>query len=120
MIEDDVVHAFNNRMTVDLNNIKKMTPSQLDKVKMTGSQAEALMRNRDFALFIHQFKFEKLDMLGDITGFTPEDDARRIAISHQIAGIDEFVKLLKRAAYFKDRVVSQQSKAVDPDPTLEE
>jgi uncharacterized protein YutE (UPF0331/DUF86 family) len=119
MIKDEVIDAFNNRMTVDLNNIKKMTPSQLDKVKMTGSQAEALMKNREFALFIHQFKFEKLDMLSEVAGFTPEDDARRIAISHQIAGLDEFVKSLKRAVYFRDRVVSQQTK-VDPGTNLEE
>jgi prephenate dehydratase len=120
MIRDEVVEAFNNRMTVDLNVIKKMSPAQLDKIKTVGSQAEALMQNRDFAQFVHQFKFEKLDNLAEVAGYTPEDDTRRIAISHQIAGIDEFVKSLKRAIYFRDRVVSQQSKIVGPDSILEE
>jgi superoxide dismutase len=119
MIRDDVVDAFNNRMTVDLNNIKKMAPGQLDKVKSTGSQAEALLKNRELAIFIHQFKFERLDVLSEITGHTAEDNQLRIAISNQIAGVDEFVKTLKRAVYFKDRVVSQQTKT-GPDSTIEE
>jgi hypothetical protein len=113
MISNDVVEAFNNRLTVDLNNIKKMTPSQLDKVKMVGAQADALLKNRDFAQFVHQFKFERLDVLSEMTGYTPEDDAKRVALTHQIAGVDEFVKSLKRAVYFMNRVVSQQTQ-VDP------
>ena len=108
MIDNAVIESFNNRLTVDLNNIKKMTPAQLDKVKSVGSQADALLKNRDFALFIHQFKFEKLDALSEVTGYTPEDNEARIAIAHQLAGIDDFVKSLKRAAYFRDRVLAQQ------------
>ena len=56
MIDNTVIESFNNRLTVDLNNIKKMTPAQLDRVKSVGSQADALLKNRDFAQFIHQFK----------------------------------------------------------------
>ena len=94
MIDNTVIESFNNRLTVDLNNIKKMTPAQLDRVKSVGSQADALLKNRDFAQFIHQFKFEKLDALCEVTGFTPEDNETRIAISHQITGIDDFIKSL--------------------------
>lgn len=119
MIIDGVVEAFNNRMTVDLNNIKKMTPAQHDKLKHTGSQAEALLKNRELAIFIHQFKFERLDVLSEINGHTADDNALRVAIANQIAGIDEFVKSLKRAVYFRDRVVSQQTKS-DPGTNLEE
>jgi superoxide dismutase len=91
----------------------------LDKIKSVGSQAEALLKNRELGIFVHQFKFDRLDTLGEINGHTAEDNQLRVAISNQIAGLDEFVKSLKRAVYFRDRVVSQQANAV-PDSTLEE
>ena len=37
MIQDDVVEAFNTRMTVDLNNYKKFTPAKRDQDKKYGS-----------------------------------------------------------------------------------
>jgi hypothetical protein len=115
MLTQDTIDAFNNRLTIDLNSIKKMTPAQLDKVKHQGSQAEALLANRDFALFVHTFKFERMDQISEIQNHTEEDNTKRIAIANQIAGVDEFVKSLRRAVYFKDRVVSQQNKdSVDP------
>ena len=109
MIENDVIEAFNKRLTVDLNNIKKMTPGQLDRVKDIGSQAENLLKNKDFAYFIHSYKFECVDALTTIGGHTAEDDALRVAVSNQLTGVDEFVKTLKRAVYYKNRVVSQQT-----------
>ena len=109
MIDDTVVEAFNRRLTVDLNTIKTMTPSQLDRVKELGSQAENLLRNKDFAYFVHTFKFERADILAEIAGHAQDDNSTRVAISNQLAGIDEFVKSLKRAIYFKNRVVSQQT-----------
>ena len=116
MIDKEVIDAFNARPRVDLNNIKKMTPSELDKVKTWGSTAESLLKNRDFAMFVHQFKFEMIDVLAEVRTHTTDDNATRIALSNQLAGIDGFVSMLKRAVYFKDRVVSQQqSKLNDPD-----
>jgi hypothetical protein len=109
MIEDSAIEAFNKRLTVDLNNIKKMTPQQLDRVKDVGSQAENLLKNKDFAYFVHSFKFDRVDVLTEIAGQTPEDNSLRVAISNQLTGVDEFVKSLKRAVYFKNRVVSQQT-----------
>jgi len=109
MIEDSAIEAFNKRLTVDLNNIKKMTPAQLDRVKEMGSQAENLLKNKDFAFFIHSFKFECVDVLTEIGTHTVEDNAQRVAISNQLAGIDGFIKSLKRAVYFRNRVVSQQT-----------
>jgi len=109
MIENDVVEAFNKRMTVDLNNIKSMTPAQLDRVKDMGSQAENLLKNKEFAYFVHTFKFERVDVLTDIAGHSEEDNSLRVALSNQLTGVDEFVKSLKRAVYFKNRVVSQQT-----------
>ena len=108
MLTEDTIEAFNNRLTVDLNNIKKMSPAQQDKVKSVGSQAEALLANKNLAQFVHTFKFERLDALADIDGHTPEDDKRRIAIAHQIAGVDELIKSLRRAVYFKDKIVTLQ------------
>jgi len=109
MIENEAIEAFNKRLTVDLNNIKKMTPSQLDRVKDLGSQAENLLKNKDFAYFIHSFKFDRVDVLTEIVAHTEVDNNMRVAISNQLAGLDEFVKSLKRAVYFKNRVVSHQT-----------
>ena len=47
MIQDDVVEAFNNRLTANLTNIKTMTPLQLDRVKTVGTAAENLLKNKD-------------------------------------------------------------------------
>jgi len=117
MIENNVVEAFNNRLTIDLNNIKKMTPGQLDRVKELGSQAENLLKNKDFAYFVHTFKFERVDVLAEIPGHTPEENSLRVAVSNQLAGLDEFIKSLKRAIYFKNRVVSHQTgQQVTEDP----
>jgi hypothetical protein len=86
-----------------------MTPAQLDHVKNMGSQAENLLKNKEFAYFVHTFKFERVDVLAEISGHSEEDNALRVAISNQLTGLDEFVKSLKRAVYFKNRVVSQQT-----------
>ena len=110
MISPDTIHAFNTRLNVDLNSIKKMTPSQLDRVKTLGSQAENLLKNKDFAYFIHTYKFECLDVLSEINTHTQDDNAARIAISNQLAGIDGFIKSLKRAVFYKNRVVTSQTK----------
>jgi imidazoleglycerol phosphate synthase glutamine amidotransferase subunit HisH len=109
MIENEAIEAFNKRLTVDLNNIKKMTPGQLDRVKDLGSQAENLLKNKDFAYFVHSFKFDRVDVLTEIVGHSEIDNNMRVAISNQLAGIDEFIKSLKRAVYFKNRVVSHQT-----------
>jgi len=109
MVNDAQVEAFNNRLRVDLNNVKKMTPAQLDKVKTYGSAAENLLANKDFVQFIHHYKFEVLDQLSGISGFLPEDNEKRIAYSNYLAGIDGFIASLQRAKYYKDKVVSQQT-----------
>jgi hypothetical protein len=114
MITEDTIEAFNNRQTVNLNNIKQMTPAQLDRVKIWGLQAEALLKNRDLALFIHQFKFELCDQLAEIQIYTDEADNKRIAISNQLAGIDKFIASLKTAVYYKNRIVTQQNGSTEP------
>jgi hypothetical protein len=113
MIEQATIEAFNSRLTVNLNTIKTMTASQLDQVKAQGSNAEALLKNRDLALFVHQFKFECVDAMSAITGHTPEDNSRRVALTNQLAGIDGFIQALHRAVYMKNRVVTQQSEPAE-------
>lgn len=117
MIRPETIEAFNTRQTVNVNTIKTMTPSQLDGVKNWGSQAEALLKNRDLALFVHQQKFEWCDQLAEIRSHTEEDNNKRISIASKIAGIDDFIAGLQRAVYLKNTVVNQQNK-VDPTDTI--
>jgi len=106
MISEDAVEAYNTRLTIDTSNIKKLTPSQRDAVKSYGSQAEALLKNRDLAMFIHHYKFEISDALANLTGHSPEDNATRIALANNLSGIDGFVTSLKRAIYHKNKIIA--------------
>lgn len=106
MISNDAVDAYNTRLTVDTSNIKKLTPSQRDTVKNYGSQAEALLKNRDLAMFIHHYKFETTDALANLTGHTDVDNTLRIALANNLAGVDAFVTSLKRAIYHKNKVIA--------------
>lgn len=114
MIEQDVIEAFNNRLTANLTNIKTMTPAQLDRVKSIGTSAENLLKNKDFILFIRQFQIESVDAQVDIAGHSTEDNSRRIALSNQLQGIDGFIGLLKRQVHLKNRVVTQQNSSEEP------
>lgn len=109
MIDEDVVAAFNSRVTVDFNNYKKFTPAQRDRAKSYGSDAEALLKNRDLALFVHHFKFDLADSLITITGHTADDNARRVAVSNQLSGIDAFIASLKRAVIMKNRIIEWEN-----------
>ena len=113
MLTQDTIDAFNTRLTVNLNNIKTMTAGELDRVKAHGSTAEALLKNKDLALFIHQWKFEVMDQLTAVSGHTADDNARRIALTNQLAGIESFVASLQRALYMKNRVVTLQTEPTD-------
>lgn len=106
MIQEDTVDFYNSRLTVDMSQPSKLTASQKDQVKHYGSQAEALLKNRDLAMFVHHFKFTLADELASIRSHQPDDNARRVALSNELAGIDNFVNSLKRAVYLKNRIVS--------------
>lgn len=109
MINEEVVEAYNRRLTVDLSNIKELTASQRDAVKNYGSMAEALIKNRDLAMFIHHYRFEVNDALVSITQHTQEANAERIALANQLAGVDAFVNSLKRAVYKKNRLIAAEN-----------
>jgi hypothetical protein len=104
MINEDSIEFYNSRLTVDLNNIKTMTPGQQDRVRHYGSQAENLLKNKDLAMFVHHFKFQLADELIEVSGHTNDDNQLRIALSNELKGIDHFVSSLKRAVYMKNRL----------------
>jgi hypothetical protein len=106
MIDSNTIDFYNSRLTVDLSQPSKLTTSQKDQVIHYGSLAEALLKNKDLAMFVHHFKFSLADELASIRSHQPDDNARRIALSNELVGIDNFVNSLKRAVYLKNRVVS--------------
>ena len=110
MIQEETVESFNTRLTVDTSDIKRLTPSQRDTIKHYGSQAEALLKNRDMAMFVHHYKFELADNLTNITGHTDVDNRTRIAQANYLSGIDGFVTSLKRAVYQKNKVMAWENK----------
>ena len=109
MIEDTTIEAFNTRMTVDLNNYKKFTPAQRDQAKKYGSDAEALLKNRELALFVHHFKFDLADGLIMIQGHSPDDNSRRVAVANQLTAMDAFIATLKRAVMIKNRILEWET-----------
>jgi hypothetical protein len=108
MISQEAIEAYNTRLTVDTSNAKKLTPSQRDTVKHYGSQAEALLKNRELAMFIHHYKFEITDSLANLTGHSPDDNAARVALANNLSGIDGFVTSLKRAIYHKNKLLAAE------------
>ena len=108
MIDESAISAYNSRLTVSVGDLAALTPARQDAVKQHGSRAEALLRNPDLALFIHQYKFEVCDALAAINTHDSDANQRRVALSNHLAGIDQFVASLQRAVYMKNRVVSQQ------------
>jgi len=104
MIDQNSIEFFNNRLTHDLSNIKNLSPSQQDRIRVYGSQAENLLKNRDLAMFVHHFKFQLADELIEISGHTAEDNTKRIALSNELKGIDSFVSSLKKAVYYKNKL----------------
>ena len=109
MISEEAVDAYNRRLTIDTSNPKKLTPSQRDAVKSYGSLAEALLVNRDLAMFVHHFKFEVNDAMSNIRTHTEEANAERIALANQLSGIDSFVNTLKSAVYKKNVLVRSEN-----------
>lgn len=116
MIEDLAIDSYNHRLTANIGDLQKLTASQKDAVKAHGSKAEALLLNKDVAMFIHQAKFDIMDQLSAIRGYTEEDNTRRVALSNQLAGIDSFITGLQRAVYMKNRVVNPVPEGPARDP----
>ena len=117
MISEEAFEAYNTRLTIDITKIRELSPSQRDAVKSYGSQAEALLKNRDLGQFVHHYKFLLSDILAEISTHTAEANAERIAVANQLAGVNGFITSLKRAVYYKNKVIAweQQPSAVQKD-----
>ena len=106
MISDETTEAYNSRLTIDITKIDRLTPAQRDAVKSYGSEAEALIKNRELAKFIHHYRFSLADAMGELTTHTQDANAERIAIANQLAGVTGFVNSLNRAIYYKNKVIA--------------
>lgn len=106
MITEEAIDAYNTRLTVDVTAIDRLTPAQRDTVKNYGSQAEALLKNRELGQFIHHYKFLLADTMSEMSAHTPEANAERIAVTNQLAGVTGFVNSLKRAVYYKNKIIN--------------
>ena len=104
MINEDTVEFYNNRLVLDYTKLKDLTPSQKDKIRHYGSQAETLLKNKDLAMFVHHWKFELTDTLSSIRGHSVDDNAQRIAYANELVGMDSFINSLKRAVYMKNKI----------------
>lgn len=104
MINNEAVEFYNNKLTFDYTKLKELSPQQKDKIRNYGSQAENLLKNKDLAMFIHHFKFEVSDQLASIRGHTSDENNLRIALSNELAGIDNFINSVKRAVYYKNKI----------------
>lgn len=113
MLTEDFIQAFNSRVVVNANTVKKLTVSEQDRVKDAGTRAEALLKNRDFAQFVHGFKISIAEQLVEIAGHTEVDNSRRIALSNQLSGIDSFIAQLKEAVYWKHQLVKLATTPTD-------
>jgi hypothetical protein len=113
MLDDVAVEAFNTRATYSVTDLKNLSVAQQDRVKSQGVNAEALLKNRDLALFFHTTKFELTDQLGSITGHSLDDNNQRIALANQLSGLNSFIETLKHSVYLKNTVVKQQSAPAD-------
>lgn len=108
MITDTAVDAYNQRLTATLGTIEHLVPSQRDQVQRHGDRAEALLGNADLVMFIHEYRFSVMDALAAITGHDPDSNARRIALANQLSGMDNFIAVLQRAVYMRNRVVKPE------------
>jgi hypothetical protein len=104
MISDSSIEFYNNRLVIDYTKMKDLSPQMKDRIRHYGGQAEALLKNKDLAMFVHHYKFELTDNLASIRGYGSEDNAQRVAIAHELSGIDSFVNSLKRAVYLKNKL----------------
>jgi hypothetical protein len=106
MISEEAIEAYNTRLTVDVSSVDRLSPSQRDAVKTYGSQAETLLKSRELGQFIHHYKFLLADIQSELSAHTAEANAERVAIANQLVGVTGFVNSLKRAVYYKNKVVA--------------
>lgn len=90
--------------------LKDKSASELDKIKQTGSSVENLLNNSELNTFINWYCISQYQELSSVNGFTEEQNAKRVAIAHRLAGVEGFVDYLNRLVKRKNDVVTYQSK----------
>jgi hypothetical protein len=89
--------------------IRTMSAAQLDGIKSMGSEAQKFLEDDSFKKFVNLFEAEKLLEIVSVNGYSEIDNAKRIALTHNLNGIEEFVSFLKKKITDKDKVVSLQN-----------
>ena len=112
MLTPEQVLAHNSRNT--LTNVGKLSVEQQDRAIATGNEADRLLNDANFALFINSFKFDLIDELGGLSSHSDEINNKRIGLSNQLSGVERFVEYLQRASLLKDRLVTIQKGSVAP------
>ena len=112
MLTPEQVMAHNSRTSIT--NVSKLSTEQQDRAIATGNEADRLLSDANFALFINSFKFDLIDELGGLSSHTDEINNKRIGLSNQLSGVERFVEYLQRASLLKDRLVTIQKGSVAP------
>jgi hypothetical protein len=113
MLTPDQVTAYNAR--TNFTNVSKLSTEQQDRAIAVGTDAERLLSDANFALFVNSFKFEIIDEIAGLSSHTDEINNKRIGLSNQLSGVERFVEYLQRASILKERLVTMQKGSVAPD-----
>ena len=113
MLTPQQIEALNSKISTL--NYKNFTVEEQDRAIRWGNDAEQLLDNNSFAVFITSFKLDVVDELSNISSYTDELNNKRLALSNQISGIDRFVESLKSSVALKNRLVTIQKGSVAPD-----
>lgn len=73
------------------------SPDQIREQIQRGQRAQQLRDDAAFSEFVRDTRQEILTDLLGITGHTPEADGRRLALVHQLAGIESLGQTLRAA-----------------------
>lgn len=118
MIDDTARHSYNTRLTTVIRDVRALPVAAADRVVTHGTRAENLMANADFAQFMHETKFDVMDELAGLAGHTDTDNARRLALGHELRGLDRMISVLQRAQSMKQRVVNSRNTQGVSSPTV--
>jgi hypothetical protein len=113
MLTPEQVLAHNSRASAIT--ASKLSVEEQDRAIKVGSDAERLLADANFALFVNSFKFDIIDELAGLSSHTDEINNKRIGLSNQLSGIERFVEYLQRASILKERLVTIQKGSVKPD-----
>lgn len=103
MISKAAVQAFNTRLR-DTHRVEQFTPEIQARVLEHGDRARRLLADADLAQFIYEAKFGIIDDIQDTQGFDPAAETRRLALAHQLDGLQRLADTLHAAVSAGSRV----------------